>query len=72
VTFDKHAAHAMNAERPPIEAWDVGRVLVEPDRDDGHRASKRIGRRLVNVYYDETEDEIHIRTVSATRGRLAP
>lgn len=72
LSFDKHAAHAMAAERPAVREGDVERVLEQPDRDDGHRTLKWLKDRTIIVYYDETEDEIYVRTISATRDRLAP
>ena len=68
VAFSKHAAQALDNERPRIDEWDVARVLEEPDEDTPENgARKRIGRRTIIVRYTQTEDEIQVRTVSATR-----
>lgn len=71
-TVYKHANEGMQAERPPIEYWDVALVLEEPDHDDGRRASRRIQDRTILVYYEELDDEIRIRGVSATRSHVPP
>lgn len=68
--FTKHAHEEMHAERPPIDLDDVAWALEEPDSDDGHCATRRIRNRTILVYYEEREDEIYVRSVSATRTRL--
>lgn len=68
VAFTKHALEAMSCERPPVRSEDVLLALDEPDEDtpqDGAR--KRLGRRTIIVRYAEYEDEIRVKTVSATR-----
>lgn len=72
LTIDKHAYDGMNAERPPVQPPLVEFVLEEADQDDGHQALKAIGGRTIIVYYRETEDEIYVKSVSATRRKLAP
>lgn len=72
VTIRKHAAEGMACEAPPIREDDVLLVLEEPDHDDQNQAYKRIGTRTVIVYYEETDDHIRVRAVSATRRRLSP
>lgn len=72
VHIEKHAAVGMACERPPIGMDDLLRVLEEPDHDDGNQAYARIGKRTIILYYAEAEDSIEVRSVSATRGRLAP
>ena len=74
VWFDKHAAEAMNAERPPISVEDVLLVLEEPDRMTRQRSPRVkfmrwMRRRTVIVYADEYEDEISVHSVSASRRR---
>lgn len=72
LTVGKHAEAGMRAERPPLDVEDVALVLGNPDHDNGKEARKRLGRRTVFVYYTETEDEVYVRSVSATSRRLAP
>ncbi len=68
VLFTKHAVQAMACERPPIEVDEVLRALDEPEQDGALAgARKRSGRRVVIVRYEEHEDHIHVKTVSATR-----
>lgn len=50
---------------------DVVDVLEQPGHDDGNQAFKWMGGRTVIVYYTEHEDELNVRSVSATKGRLA-
>lgn len=66
----KHAHEGMQAERPPIDYGAVQFVLEEPSADDGTRATRRVGRRTILVYYNEFDDEILIRSVSTTRSSL--
>jgi hypothetical protein len=68
----KHARDGMEAERPAVRVEDLVRALEESDHDDGQAARKRIGRRTILVRYEEAEDRISVRGVSATRRRLAP
>jgi hypothetical protein len=75
VWFDRHALDGMNAERPRIGVSEVESVLEAPDRLDeekGERrkASKHIGKRTIMVYYDEDEEGIYVRSVSATRSEI--
>jgi hypothetical protein len=70
VVIEKHAAVGMACERPPIRENHILAVLEEPDHDDGHQAYKRVGPRTVIVYYEEDDDTVEVRSVSATRGRL--
>ena len=75
VWFDKHAADAMNAERPPISVAEVLETLREPDRRVRQRPPRekwirRSHTRSVIVYADEYEEEIYVRSVSASRRRL--
>lgn len=72
LTFRKHAFEGMNCERPPIKLDDIIDALEDADHDDGNQATKWNGRRTIIVYYTETEDEVNVRSVSATKGRLAP
>lgn len=71
-TISKHAFEGMAAERPPISADTVARVLEDPDHDDGTQARKRLGGRTILVRYEALEDRIRVRGVSATRRRLPP
>ena len=75
VWFDKHAGDGMNAERPPISVEEVIATLRHPDHRERQRKHREkrirwIGTRSVIVYADETEDEIYVRSVSASRRRL--
>lgn len=72
LTLAKHAVEGMNCERPPIQIHEVVEVIEEPDHDDGNQAIKWMGHRTLILYYSLYEDEIHVRSVSATKGRLAP
>lgn len=67
--ISKHASEAMAAERPPLDVNDVREVLEAPEKDDGHQAVRRIGRRPILVYYEEDDAQIQVRSVSATRRR---
>lgn len=69
LTILKHAQQGMWQERPPVSIHDVQRVLEEPDDDDGNEARKRIGKRTLKVYYTQTDEEVWVRAVSATRVR---
>lgn len=66
----RHARDGMVAERPPLDGNDVGLALEEPDHDDGKTAQKRIGKRTVIVRYRESDAQIAVVSVSATRRRL--
>lgn len=68
----RHADDGMQAERPPIDLYDLENILEDPDHDDGHTARRRIGRRTIFVYYHETNETIVVLAVSATTRRLAP
>ena len=75
VWFDEHAADAMNAEWPPISVEEVIDTLQQPDRRVRQRPPREkwirwIRRRSVIVYADEYEEEIYVRSVSASRRRL--
>lgn len=72
VLIGKHAHEGMAAERPPLDEHDILAALETPDHDDGRQAGKRIGKRTIIVYYEETQDGIEVRSISATRSRLAP
>lgn len=67
-----HAFEGMSAERPRIDLQDLANVLETPDADNGREAFRWIGTRTVLVYYEEDEEEVYVRSVSATRRRLAP
>lgn len=70
IALTKHAAQALWNEWPAIDPWDVAHVLENPDEDTQENgARRRIGRRTIIVRYEETEEAIHVRTVSATRSR---
>lgn len=75
VWFDRHALDGMNAERPRIVVAEVEEVLEAPDRlvkehEGMLKAWKRIGKRTMIVYYDENEEGIYVRSVSATRSEI--
>jgi hypothetical protein len=72
VVLSRHAENAMVSERPPIRVRHLARTLEAPDHDDGKTAWKRIANRTVLVHYQEEADQILVKTVSATRGRLRP
>lgn len=72
VSLKKHAFEGMNCERPPVQVGDVIDALEQPDHDDGNQAVRWNGHRTVIVYYAESEDELIVRSVSATKGRLPP
>lgn len=65
-----HAQDGMDGERPPIRPDDLARVLERPDSDDGTCARSHRRGRTILVYHDDLEDEIEIRSVSATRRSL--
>lgn len=65
----RHAADGMNAERPPIDPWDVIEVLENPDRDDGQTAVRWIAPRTIIVRYTTRGEWLYVRGVSATRNR---
>ena len=73
VDISKHAANAMQNERPPLTPFDVVDALEQPDlvAVDGPRraAWKRVGGRSLIVRYLETQEEYDVRTVSCTRAR---
>lgn len=66
----KHAFEGMQAETPPVRLEDVRRVLEDPDRDDGHRATRWIHDRTVLVYYEEHAHQVDVESVSCTRRTL--
>jgi len=75
VWFERHALDGMNAERPRISVGEVECALEAPDRivkeHDGRlKAWKRVGKRTVLIYYDEDEEGIYVRSVSATRSEI--
>jgi len=75
VWFDRHALDGMNAERPRIGVAEVESVLEGPDctseeRGGRHKAWKHAGKRTIRVYYDEDEEGIYVRSVSATRSEI--
>jgi len=75
VWFDRHALDGMNAERPNVAVAEVEAALEAPDRcikeSNGRlKAWKRIGKRTIIVYYDEDEEGIYVRSVSATRSEI--
>lgn len=70
LTYKRHAADGMNCENPPIREEDVELAISDPDTDTGSKVTRWIGMRTVIVYYDEWEDEINVRSVSATKSRL--
>lgn len=70
VELSKHAVHAMNNERPPIRVHEVVLTLERPDDDSRHDgARRRFGDRTVVVRYQDDDERLHVRTVSATRSR---
>jgi hypothetical protein len=75
VWFDRHALDGMNAERPRVGVAEVEAVLEGPDcimEESGgrHKAWKHAGKRTILVYYDEDEEGIYVRSVSATRSEI--
>lgn len=72
VTFLSHATEGMEGERPRIRLTAVLNVLDDPAMDSGRLATAWVHNRTILVYYHEYEDEIEVRSVSATRRRLAP
>jgi hypothetical protein len=75
VWLDRHALDGMNAERPKVAVAEAEETLEAPDRltteHDGRlKAWKRIGKRTIIVYYDEDEEGIYVRSVSATRSEI--
>ncbi len=72
VTILPHAVDGMGCERPPIRPSVVLDVLELPDTDSGRLATAWLRNRTILVYYDEYEEQIEVRSVSATRRRLAP
>ena len=72
LTILEHARVGMDSERPPIRVEDVAAAIETPEQDDGRCATIWRRRRTVLVYYEEVEDEVEVRSVSATRRRLAP
>lgn len=70
VMVSSHAFDGMNAENPPIRVEDVEETLTNPDKIQGNRYLKWIGRRTVIVYATEHPDYVEIEGVSATRRKL--
>jgi len=75
VWIERHAFEGMSSERPPVSTQDVMTTIKKPDgveREAGTRekAWRWIGQRTIMVYYDELEDEIHVKAVSATRRKI--
>lgn len=75
VWIERHANDGMNAERPYIKVEHVLETLRDPDKLEKEagirkKAIKWIGFRTIIVYYDETEEEIHVTGVSSTRRKL--
>lgn len=70
----KHAWEAMNAEKPPISVAEVMEAIESPDRiereREGNKVLKWVGNRTILVYYDEDEESIYVKGVSATRKRI--
>ena len=65
----------MNAERPPIKLEYLYEAVDDPDKTVAEgktriKAMKWIGKRTIIAYYDEYEEDIHVRSVSATRRKL--
>lgn len=71
LTITSHAVAGMEAERPRVRPEDIVAVLENPDSDDGGCAMGWRRRRTILVYYDEYEEKVRVRAVSATRRRLA-
>jgi hypothetical protein len=70
LALSKHAAHAMNNECPEIDLEDVVLTLEEPHADSREHGARRWdGFRTLVVRYEENEERIYVRTVSATRSR---
>jgi len=75
VWLERHALDGMNAERPRITVSEVEDALEAPDRLAKERsgrlkAMKRCGKRTIIVYYDENEEDIYVRSVSATHSEI--
>lgn len=70
VYVNQHAYEGMNCEVPPIRTTDLRETLTNPDRIQGDRYAKWIGRRTIIAYVTECEDRIEVRGVSATRRKL--
>jgi len=73
--IEPHAYEGMVAERPAIQLEHVYEAIQSPDkvvleRKARVKAMKWIGKRTIIVYYDEYEEDIHVRGVSATRRKL--
>ena len=76
VWYESHAIDGMNAERPPVKDSHVHETSKDPEQiihESGNRirVMKWIGGRTLIVYYDETEHDIYVRGVSATKRRRA-
>lgn len=77
VTFDPHALDGQSQEsrRRPVSTAHVLLALDSPDalrrRKEGFEAVRWIGKRTVLVRFRETEDELYVYSISATRRRLA-
>ena len=75
VWIERHAADAMNAEKPPIQVYEIIETLENPDRTikekDGRvKAMKWVNVRTIIVYYDEDKEDIYVKGTSATRRKI--
>lgn len=75
VWIERHAFEGMSGERPPVSTVEVMSTIEKPDGCEGKAGARQkvwrwIGERTIIVYYDEFEDEIHVKAVSATRRKI--
>ena len=75
VWIERHAFEGMSSERPAVSTRELADTIARPDgaeRESSARqkAWRRIGQRTVIVHYDELEEEIHVKAVSATRRKI--
>lgn len=75
VWIERHAFEGMSNERPPVSTEEVRSTIEKPDGAErefgaGQKVWRWIGQRTIIVYYDELEEEIHVKAVSATRRKI--
>lgn len=70
VMVSRHAFDGMNAEKPPIRVEHLEETLKNPDKVEGEKHMKWIGRRTVIAYLTEHPDYFEVRGVSATRRKI--
>lgn len=75
VWIAKHAFEGMSDEKPPVSTEHVLSAIADPDGSEMESGMRRkawrwIGQRTIMVYYDELEDEIRVKAVSATRRKI--